>query len=145
MTYFDVTSSKKINTNTQTLVSFERRCFEWRQTKLLVMQIASYCSIACVFIAWTVHTSQSSSNSIEKRFYSLFFWNFVKVCIQAFRVFVLILYFYGILGYVFHNITNIFRECKYKYGEHCKHMCAPERATYTKLTAGFNANIFLSC
>ena len=44
-------------------------------TKLLVMYgIAS--SMACVFIACTVQTSQSSSNSIEKRFFSLFFWNF---------------------------------------------------------------------
>ena len=46
-------------------------------TKLLVMYgIASYRSISCVFIAWTVHTSQRSSNSIEKWFYSLFFWDF---------------------------------------------------------------------
>ena len=76
-------------------------------TKLLVMYVNG--EYGCVFIAWTVHTSQSLSNSIEKRFYFLFFMNFAKVCIQAFRIEFLVLIYYsfnGNLRYLF----NIFRE-----------------------------------
>ena len=52
----------------------------------------------CVFIAWTVHISQSSSSSIEKRFYSLFLSNFAKVCIQAFGIESLVLTYYIFYG-----------------------------------------------
>ena len=47
------------------------------------------------------HTSQSSSNSIEKRFYSLFFSNFAKVCIQVFGIESLVLIYYIFYGNVY--------------------------------------------
>ena len=76
-------------------------------TKLLVMYVNG--EYGCVFIAWTVHTSQSSSNSIENRFYSLFFRNFAKVCIQAFRIEFLVLIYYSFTGNL-RYLFNIFRE-----------------------------------
>ena len=84
MTYFDVTSLR-INTNTQTVVWFERGCSEWWQSYLWCMWMASYRSIVCVSLMRVYSVACSNSNSIEKRFYSLFFRNFAKVCIQAFR------------------------------------------------------------
>ena len=133
--------AQKIITNTQTSFWFERRS-EWRQSN---------------FTNSTLHKASSSNlNSDWKRFYVLFFWNFAKVCIQAFRTesfLVLIYYIFSRnLRYLFHKIqifsgsvnTNMARLPREALQAL---VCdsATEALTLLSWQQGFNADIFIFC